>query len=92
MTFESFLTPEGIIAAGALATTLVSLVKGVLPPIAARFSGALLAFVVTGALYALTALATRPATLDAALTVFAAWLACATAAVGVHSAVKHARQ
>jgi hypothetical protein len=89
-TFASFLTPEGIIVAGGIITTLIQLIKGVFPAIDARVSGAVMAFVISAILYALVAVSTGVAGLDAGLAVFAAWLACATAAVGVYATVKHA--
>ena len=89
MTFSSFLTPEGIVAAGALTTAFIALIKGTFPGIDVRVSGALMAFAITGVLYAGVAASTGIATADAALTVFAAWLGCATTAVGTYSTAKH---
>lgn len=89
MTFASFMTPEGVIVAAGLVTVLVQLIKTVFPAIDARVSGALLAFVLTAVLYVFTALATGPATWDAGLVLFAAWLSCATSAVGIKAASDH---
>lgn len=89
MTFASFLTPQGVIVAAGLVTVLVQLIKTVFPAIDARVSGALMAFVLTAVLYLITALATAPSTWDAGLVLFAAWLSCATSAVGIKSATAH---
>ena len=89
ITFASLLTPEGIVIAGGLITSLVELIKRVLPTIDARVSGALQAFILSAVLYVLAGIATSVGSLDAGLTVFMAWLACATAAVGINSTVTH---
>ena len=89
LTFESLLTPEGVVAAAALTTALVALIRNVFPVIDARVSGALMAFVFTGILYALAAFSVQVPTLDAGLLVFMAWVSCATSAVGIHSTVQH---
>ncbi len=88
-TFASFLEPAGIIVAGGLVTAFIELLKNVFPALGTRVSGALQAFVITAVIYVLTAIATNTNSLDTALVVFAAWLACATAAVGIHSTVSH---
>lgn len=90
LTFASLLLPAGIIVAAGLVTTLVQLIKTVLPTVDARVSGALMAFVISAILYVLAAISTSVGTLDAGLVVFAAWLACATSAVGIKSATTHA--
>jgi hypothetical protein len=89
-TFAAFLTPEGIIVAGGLITAFIQLLKGVFPPIDERVPGAILAFGLSAALYAITAVVVGVSTPDAGLTVIASWLACATAAVGVHSTARFA--
>lgn len=89
ITFASLLTPEGIVIAGGLVTSLVELIKRVLPTIDEKVSGALLAFVLSAVLYILAAVATSVGDLDAGLVVFTAWLACALAAVGVNATVTH---
>ena len=89
LTFEALLTPEGVVAAAALATALVALIRSVFPVIDAKVSGALMAFVFTGILYALAAFSVGVTTLDAGLLVFVAWVSCATSAVGIHSTVQH---
>lgn len=91
-TFADFLTPAGLVIAAGVVTSLVELVKSVFPPIAARISGALMAFVITAVLYVLTALAVGVPTPDAGLGVFLAWLACATSAIGIKSAVAHVQE
>lgn len=92
LTFASLWTPEGIVLAGALVTGLVAYVKVTFPALAARASGALLAFAATAILYVATGIAVPPATPDGWLTLFAAWLACGSASVGIHSTVKHVRR
>lgn len=88
-TFESLLTPEGVVVAAGLTTALVALIRNVMPFIDAKVSGALMAFVFTGILYVLAAVSVGVPTLDAGLLVFMAWVSCATSAVGIHSAVQH---
>lgn len=88
-TFASFLTPEGVVVAGTITTGLIAVLKTTFPVLDARISGALMAFVITAVLYVLTAIAVPPVNPDGYLTVFAAWLSCATTAVGIHSAVTH---
>lgn len=89
LTFAALLTPEGVVAAAALTTSVVALFRNVLPALAERMSGALLAFALTAVLYVLAAIAVGIASMDAALGLFIAWVACATSAVGIHSTVKH---
>ena len=88
-TFASFLEPAGIVIAGGLITGLVQLIKTTFPALDARVSGAVLAFAFSAILYVLTAVATGAGSLDAGLTVFWAWLAAATAAVGTYATVTH---
>ena len=90
-TFAAFLTPEGIVVAGGLITAFVQLIKTVFPIVDEKVSGAVMAFGLSAILYAITAVVVSIATPDAALTVIASWLACATAAVGVHSTAKFAQ-
>lgn len=92
LTFASFLTPAGIVIAAGLVTGLIAYLKGSFPALDARVSGAALAFVFTFALYALTAIATGTSTLDAGLNVFAAWLTCGSAAIGIHGTVAHLQE
>jgi hypothetical protein len=89
ITFESMLTPEGVVAFAALVTSLIALLKYTFPPLDARVSGALMAFALTAAGYALAAASLGVPTPDAALSLFVAWLSCATSAVGIHSGVQH---
>lgn len=89
LTFADLLTAEGALIAGGIVTTLVELIKRVVPTIDARVSGALMAFVLSAVLYVLAALATNVADLNAGLLVFLAWLSCATSAIGISSAVTH---
>mgnify|MGYP001581091473 CR=1 FL=1 len=91
VTFASLLTPEGIVVAAALVTTLVEFIKRLT---GTDFAGAWIAFALSAALYVLAAIATNvaasPTPLDAGLAVFLAWLACATSSVGIHSTVRFA--
>jgi len=89
ITFASLLQPTGVVVAAAIITTLVQLIKSVLPTIDAKVSGALMAFVLSAILYILAGISTSVATLDAGLLIFTAWLSCATSAVGIKSAADH---
>jgi archaellum biogenesis protein FlaJ (TadC family) len=89
ITFADLLTPAGVTAFAAVVTTLIALLKQTFPGLDARVSGALMAFVLTAIGYVLCGAATGVPTLDAALLVFISWLGCASAAVGIHSAVQH---
>ena len=88
--FASFLSPEGIVVASGLITAFVQLLKTVFPVIDAKVTGAVQAFVLSALLYLVTAIVVSPDGPDAYLTIIASWLACATAAVGVHSTIKNA--
>lgn len=90
MTLESLLTVEGVAIGAAFVTTVVALLKNVF----ARYvpaldqNGALLAFIVSAALYVLAGVATNANTLELAFAVFVAWITCATAAVGVNATIR----
>lgn len=90
-TFSAFLTPEGIVVAGGLITAFVQLIKTVFPIVDEKVSGAVMAFGLSAILYTITAVVVGISTPDQGLTVVASWLACATAAVGVHSTAKFAQ-
>jgi hypothetical protein len=90
-TFASFLTPEGIVVAGALITGFVQLLKSTFPAIDAKVSGAVMAFACSSVIYIATTLVVGDFTPDALLLVGASWVACATASVGVYASVQHAR-
>lgn len=92
VSFASFLTPPGVIAAAAVITTLVQLIKSVFPAIDAKVSGALMAFVGSAVLYVFTAVAVGVPTFDSGLLVFLAWLSCATSSVGIKSATNHVQE
>lgn len=87
LTFASLLTPPGVVAAAAIVTGLVALIRNVFAQL--DISGALLAFVLTAVLYVLTGIAVGVSTLDGALLVFLAWLSAATSSVGIHSTTTH---
>ena len=89
LTLASLLEVAGIAAAAALTTGIVALLKSVFPPLNAKVSGALMAFVITLVLYLLAGFSTGAGSLEAWFAVFVAWLTCATAAVGVYSTVNH---
>jgi hypothetical protein len=89
MTFAQLLTPEGIVGAAALVVTLVQVIKAALPIVDARVSGALLAFMATGILYALAAWVLPDRTPDSLLQVFAAWVAVAGLAMGIKAGADH---
>lgn len=89
-TLASLLTPQGIITAGLIVTTVVALIKGVFPFLDARVSGALMAFIVSLILYVFVGLATNVTTLDAGFVVFTAWLAVASSAIGIKAGLDHA--
>ena len=89
-TFASFLQPEGIVVAGGLITAFIQLIKVTFPVVDATITGAVQAFLLSAVLYLVTAIVVGVSTPDAYLTVLASWIACATAAVGVHSSVKYA--
>lgn len=84
-TFASFLTPAGVVIAAGIVTGLVELVRGAILDIPPRQT----VFALTAVLYVLTAIVVGTPTPDSALGVFLAWLACATSAVGIKSAVVH---
>jgi hypothetical protein len=86
ITFAALLTAAGAGIAAGIVTSAVSLIQNGIP-FTARWNGATLAFIGSGVLYVLAAVATSVATLDAALGVFLAWLTCATAAVGIHKVI-----
>ena len=87
MTFAAFLTPEGLLIAAALVTSFVEVVRQGL----VDFPPRRVIFVATAVLYVLTGIAVGVPTLDAGLVVFAAWLGCATAAIGIRSTVANGR-
>lgn len=89
LTFAQLLTPEGVVAAAAVVTALVALIKYTFPVIDAKVSGALMAFAISAVFYVLCAFSVGVGTLDAGLVVFLAWLSCATSAVGIHSTAQH---
>ena len=90
ITFAILLTAAGTGVAAGLVTAVVQLLKTVSPTLDARFSGALMAFVLSAVLYVLAGIAVGVDSLDEGLVTFVAWLTCATAAVGIYSTVKRA--
>jgi hypothetical protein len=89
LTFAVLVTAAGAGIAGVIITTLVQLIKTVLPAIDARVSGALLAFVLSAILYLVAGIATGVSTFDAGLNVFVSWLTCAVASVGAYATITH---
>ena len=94
LTFGFFITPPGIITAGSFTAVFVQMIKGLFPTLDAKVSGALQAFFFTSLLYIITAvvLAGNGTLLspDGFLWVFAAWLTCASSAIGVKAGFTHA--
>jgi Mg2+/Co2+ transporter CorB len=89
LTFAALYTPEGVVIAAGVITSFVALLKNVFPVIDAKVSGALMAFVVSALLYLASLTAVPILAPDNVLALLMAWLACATAAVGINSTVKH---
>lgn len=90
VTIASLVTPAGVVVAAGIVTTLIQLIKGVFPPIDAKVSGALLAFIGTAVLYVFAATSLGVSSADQGFGYFLAWLSCATAAVGIKSTFDHA--
>jgi hypothetical protein len=88
-TFASFLTPAGAIVAAGITTIFIEIIKASIPMIGNSVSGALMAFILTLILYAVTAVAVGVATPDEGLNVFLSWLTCATSAIGIKSGITH---
>ena len=88
MTFADLLTAAGAGIAATVVTLAVEVIKTGLAktPIGA-WDGVMMAFILSAVLYVLAGVATGVATLDAGLTIFIAWLTCASAAVGVHKVI-----
>jgi hypothetical protein len=84
LTFAILLTAAGAGVAATIITGLVALILRTFPAVAARVTGASLAFIASAVLFLLAGIAVGVDTLDEGLVVFVAWLTCATAAVGVH--------
>lgn len=89
VTFAVLLTAAGTAIAASIVTAVVELLKLTFGPLPG--TGAMWAFVLSALLYAMGGFATGVSTLDQALAIFLAWLACATASVGIHSTIKTAR-
>lgn len=89
MLFADLTTPAGIVAAAALIVTLVQIIKAAFPIVGQRLSGALLAFMGTGLLYAIGAWVLPHGEPDQLLQVFAAWVAVAGLAIGIKSGGEH---
>ena len=85
-TLASFLTPNGIVAAGALLTAFVSVVKTYLA-FTAKWDGMQMLFIAAVALYVAVGVATSANSLEAGFTVFTSWLACLGTGVLGHKAV-----
>lgn len=88
-TFADLYTAAGVAAAAAAITALVALVKGVFPVIDAKVSGALMAFVASALLYLASITAVPITSPDNVLALVLAWIACATASVGINSTAQH---
>lgn len=86
ITFASLLDAAGAAIAAAIVTSIVELLKRTFTDLPG--TGAAWAFGLSAVLYVVAGIATDVRSLDAGLTVFLAWLACATAAVGIHSTAR----
>jgi len=91
ITFASLLDAAGAGVAAVIITSLVQVLKAVLPAVMERVGGALAAFAGSAVLYFLAGIATGVSTFDAGLNVFLSWLTCATAAVGTYSTIRYAQ-
>lgn len=89
MTFSDLITPAGIVGAAALIVMLVQVIKGALPIVGERVSGALLAFMATGLLYIAAAIVLGGTNADALLQIFASWVAVAGLAMGIKAGADH---
>ncbi len=92
MAFSDLITPGGIVAAAALITVLIQVLKAAFPMLDVRVSGALMAFVLSGLLYVLAGFVLPHGTPDAVLEVFASWVAVAAAAMGIKSGADHVQE
>lgn len=90
LTLANALTPEGIVAAAALITTIVALIKNVFSRYVPALdqNGALMAFVLAAVLYVLVAIATGADGTESLFAVFVSFIACATSAVGVNATIR----
>lgn len=90
LTLDALLTVEGIAAGAVFITTLVALIKNVFARYLAQLdqNGALLAFILSAAMYVAAGFATGATTLDAWFAVLVAWVTCATAAIGVNATIR----
>lgn len=86
ITFASLLDPAGAIIAAGLVSTFAQIVKTY-----TGWAGVWIAGAASAVLYILAAIATGVSTLDAGLTVFLSWMACAASATGLHSTVRYAQ-
>jgi hypothetical protein len=91
ITFEMLVTAAAVPIAAGIITTLVTLLKTSFPILDARVSGAAMAFALSALLYVFAGIALRTDawTANDALNVFLAWLAVASAAVGLKSTFDH---
>lgn len=90
LTIADLVTGPGVVAVAALVTSIISILKNVFPPIDARYSGALQAFVITGVLYILAAISLHPADINGYFQIFLFWLTALSSAIGIHSGTSHA--
>lgn len=89
ITFAQLLSPGGVVIAAATVLALVEILKAGIPPLDAHISGATMAFVLSGLLYAATAAALAPVNPDGYLVVVFAWIGCATSAMGIRAGADH---
>lgn len=84
ITFAFLLTAAGLTVAAGLITGTVQIIKWAIPQLFTRVTGALVAFILSIILFVIAGVAVGVDSLDEGLVVFAAWLGCATSAVGFY--------
>lgn len=89
VTFESFLTPAGLVIAAGILTGAIQLIKATFPALDARVSGAVMAFFLSLVLYAATGFAVPPHSPNDVLALVLAWLGCAEVSIGIKATADH---
>lgn len=94
LTFGFFITPPGMLAAGAFTSVFVQMMKGYFPTLDAKVSGALQSLFFTSLLYIATGLVLASEGIvngpNGILWVFIAWLTVASSAIGIKAGFTHA--
>lgn len=89
LTLANLFVPAGYIGAAVAIRYFVELLKGTFPKLGERVSGALQAFVASGALYVAGFLAIGPFTPEGGFHAFLSWLIVAGGAVGIDATLGH---